>query len=73
LKTIRRELPEGMALVHNNVRPRRRLGCGGFRAWTQKLDDDLEVCICDFAGALPGIVHYRIGRDLKKLGGMPGA
>jgi hypothetical protein len=61
VKTIPRELPEGMVLVHNHVRPARRPGVRGFRAWTQKLDDGLEVCPCDWAGAdLHGLVHYRV-------------
>ena len=59
-KDIPRELPNGMVLVHNNVRPRRTLGAAGFRAWTQKLDDHLVVYDCDWAGIdLHGLIHYR--------------
>jgi len=42
---IPRKLPEGKVLVHNHVFPQRVLGANGFRAWTQKLDDTLEVCL----------------------------
>jgi hypothetical protein len=61
VKAIPRELPDGMVLVHNHVRPARRIGTRGFRAWTSKLDDSLVVCPCDWAGAdLHGLVHYRV-------------
>jgi hypothetical protein len=54
-------LPAGMCLVHNSVRPQPRLGDKGFRAWTQPLSRDLEVCHCDWAGVdLHGLVHYRV-------------
>jgi hypothetical protein len=46
----RRPLPEGIVLVHNHVVPHPMLGMNGFRAWTQGVDDELEVCDCDWAG-----------------------
>ena len=62
IKTIPKgPLPEGQVLVHNQVRPQRQLGMNGFRAWTQKLDADLEVCPCHWAGVnLHGLTHYRV-------------
>jgi hypothetical protein len=61
ISRIPRQLPEGMVLVHNSVRPYRQLGANGFRAWTQPLVDDLEVCDCDWAGVdLHGLTHYRV-------------
>jgi hypothetical protein len=57
----RKPLLEGAVLVHNHVKPARHLGVRGFRAWTQTLDDTLEVCHCDWAGVdLHGLTHYRI-------------
>ena len=54
-------LAEGIVLVHNHVKPHRTLSGRGFRAWTQALDNTLEVCICDWAGMdLHGLEHYRI-------------
>lgn len=61
LKRIPHKLPKGKVLVHNQVRPHRWLGGRGFRAWTQTLNDELEVCSCDWAGVdLHGLVHYRV-------------
>ena len=42
-------IPERQVLVHNSVRPARRLGERGFRAWLQVPDDRLEVCLCGWA------------------------
>jgi hypothetical protein len=57
----REPLPKGQVLVHNQVRPHKKLGGRGFRAWTQTLNDRLEVCPCDWAGVdLRGLKHYRI-------------
>ena len=57
----RKPLPRGRVLVHNHVRPQPELGLNGFRAWTQKLTSDLEVCRCDWAGVdLRGLKHYRV-------------
>lgn len=50
----------GTVLVHNHVAPQPILGMNGFRAWTQWLTDELEVCKCDWAGVdLHGLAHYR--------------
>jgi len=51
----------GGVLVHNRVRPRKTLSCGGFRAWTQPLDETLEECPCKWAGQnVDGhLKHYR--------------
>ena len=45
-------IPSGVALVHNSVRPTRRLGTRGFRAWLQKPNDRLASCDCGFAPEL---------------------
>ena len=59
----RKPLPKDRVLVHNHVVPQRVLGFHGFRAWTQTLDDTLEVCSCKWAGVdLKGLVHYRVKR-----------
>jgi hypothetical protein len=49
----------GMVVVHNSVRPSRRLGTRGFRAWLEPADaPNHEVCPCDWATELPE--HYRV-------------
>jgi hypothetical protein len=54
-------VPKGRVLVHNHVRPQPFLGLHGFRAWTQRRDNSLAVCDCDWAGVkLPVKVHYRV-------------
>ncbi len=40
LRTIPSGVPPGSVVVHNNVKPARRLGSRGFRAW---LDDPARV------------------------------
>lgn len=63
-------LPDGEVLVHNDVRPSRRPGNRGFRAWTQArrpmfLLGRLERCDCDWAGVdLHSLTHYRSPRPL---------
>lgn len=47
---VPRRLAPGRVLVHNHVRPQVPLGRNGFRAWTQRRDDTLEPCPCDWAG-----------------------
>jgi hypothetical protein len=64
---IPRKLTEGRVLVHNHVFPQRVLGANGFRAWTQTLDDTIEVCSCGWAGIdLHGLIHYRIKKSQLK-------
>jgi hypothetical protein len=51
-------------LVHNSVRPTRRLGSRGFRAWLQSPDSvGLEVCGCGWAPELGQ--HYRVKQKVK--------
>jgi hypothetical protein len=51
----------GKVLVHNQVRPTRRLGSRGFRAWLSKPDPTkLEVCDCGLAPELDE--HFRVKR-----------
>ena len=58
---IPKTLTKGRVLVHDHVVPQRGLGANGFRAWTQTLNDTLEVCSCDWAGVdLRGLRHYRV-------------
>ena len=57
------DIPAGMVVVHNHVRPTRQLSMRGFRAWVQVHDDELlEMCPCTWAHELP--VHYRIRAKL---------
>jgi hypothetical protein len=56
LKTVPIALPpDGRVIVHNYVRPAKRLGGRGFRAWLQFADDHLEACHCGFAPT-----HFRV-------------
>ena len=52
LTTIPTEIPAGRVLVHNHVRPTRRLGSRGFRAWLAEPSERLEVCGCGWAAEL---------------------
>jgi hypothetical protein len=67
----------GEVIVHNHVRHAgRRLGSRGFRAWIAAPDDDPRPgighsyrvlrCDCDWAPHLGP--HYRVDRDLARLG-----
>ena len=51
-------VPDGVVLVHNHVRPTRRLGSRGFRAWLSAPDPRLEVCGCGWARELGR--HFRV-------------
>jgi hypothetical protein len=51
-------VPAGRVLVHNNLRPTRRFGVRGFRAWLQNSTDGLERCDCGFAPLIA--THYRV-------------
>jgi hypothetical protein len=50
-------IPHGVVVVHNNARPRRRLGYDGFWAWVQVPNDRLLMCGCSWAPEVG--VHYR--------------
>ena len=58
LSEIPEEVPEGKIVVHNHVRPSRRLGSRGFRAWLSAPDEKYEVCPCQWATELG--THYRV-------------
>jgi hypothetical protein len=60
LSKIPASVPEGRAVVHNHVRPTRRLGSRGFRAWLAEPSERLEVCGCDWAPELTQ--HCRVKR-----------
>lgn len=52
-------VPPGRVLVHNQVRPARRLGTRGFRAWLSLPDPTrLAKCSCGWAPELGE--HYRV-------------
>jgi hypothetical protein len=52
-------VPAAMVLVHNHVRPTRRLGDRGFRAWLSPPDPArLQVCHCAWAPELGP--HFRV-------------
>ena len=64
VRSAREPIPDGCALVHNNVAhtDKTRPGVRGFRAWTQPLDDTippLEPCECGWSGR----PHYRVRQD----------
>ena len=46
---------DGRVLVHNNVRPSRRMG--EFRAWLEPMNYTVEPCRCGFVSMLG--THYR--------------
>jgi hypothetical protein len=51
------EVPAGLVVVHNKVRPTRHLGAR-FRVWLQPRDPLVERCPCDWAPELGD--HYRV-------------
>ncbi len=54
--------PSNRVIVHNHVRPTRRLGSRGFRAWLACPDPDRLVrCACAWAPELGE--HYRVRRE----------
>ena len=63
LSTIPDRVPEGRIVVHNNIRPTRRLGSRGFRAWLADPSPTVEVCPCEWAAELGE--HYRIKGPFK--------
>jgi hypothetical protein len=54
-------IPPGRVLVHNSVRPTRRLGSRGFRAWLADPADRYEPCDCGWASELGE--HHRVRQD----------
>ncbi|MGB6772601.1 MAG: hypothetical protein WBF51_11465 [Candidatus Dormiibacterota bacterium] len=58
LDLLPESVPEGLALVHNRVKP----SGGGFRYWLQRTTDSRPVvpCSCEWAPGLP--LHYRVNR-----------
>jgi hypothetical protein len=61
LFTLPAVIPTNRVLVHNNVRPTRRLGSRGFRAWLSPAGyQHLVACDCDWAPELGQ--HYRVER-----------
>jgi hypothetical protein len=61
LSSLPQAVPADRVLVHNNVRPTRRLGSRGFRAWLARPDlERLERCPCNWAPELGA--HYRVRR-----------
>jgi len=58
LARIPDHVPEGKIVVHNQVRPTRRLGSRGFRAWLDTPNDKYEACQCGWAAELAE--HYRV-------------
>lgn len=65
LTSLPEKIPPGRVLVHNNMRPTRRLGSRGFRAWlaaASPTEDDplFEPCACGWAPELGP--HRRVKR-----------
>jgi hypothetical protein len=55
-------VPPDRALVYNHVRPTRRVGSRGFRAWLVAPDPDRLVrCPCAWAPELG--LHFRVRRN----------
>ena len=51
------EIPPGKVLMHNRVRPTRRLGSRGFRAWLADPDPERQI-VCDCVWATELGPHY---------------
>ena len=64
LALLPKAVPRGQFLVHNHVRPARRLSRGGFRAWIQPTVERLEVCDCGWGPEIGP--HYRVARKAPK-------
>jgi hypothetical protein len=58
LTRLPKVLPADRVLVHNHVRPTRRLGSRGFRAWLSPPSERLTVCRCGWAAELGQ--HFRV-------------
>jgi hypothetical protein len=63
-RSIPLTIPAGRVLVHNHVVPMPILGLNGFRAWTQVMNERLELCHCKFGGCRDAELHnhYRVKR-----------
>jgi hypothetical protein len=69
LRTLPVMIPSGKVLVHNFVRPRRRLGASGFRAWLADPDPRrYRTCACGWAPELGRHVTMRAYQPAKKKG-----
>ena len=61
LQKLPDSIPANKVLVHNSVRPTRRLGARGFRAWLSPKDrEGLKLCDCGWAPELGQ--HFRVLR-----------
>ena len=58
LSRVPESVPPGKIVVHSHVRPTRRLGSRGFRAWLAEPSPRYEVCPCEWAPELGA--HYRV-------------
>jgi hypothetical protein len=60
LRSMPKSVPAGRLLVHNNVRPTRRIGMRGFRIWLalQAQTPPLVQCDCGWAQELGP--HFRV-------------
>jgi hypothetical protein len=54
-------IPPGRILVHNSVRPAKRMGYRGFRAWLSFPEPKYVICDCKWASNLGE--HYRVGTN----------
>jgi hypothetical protein len=51
-------------IVHNNIKPTRRLNLNGFRVWIDPVDEsNREICPCNWAPELGP--HYRVASRYK--------
>lgn len=55
------DIPAGRVVVHNHVRPARRLGMRGFRAYLVQPGPLITACGCGWAPELG--THYRVVRN----------
>jgi hypothetical protein len=65
LSRLPTQIPAGHVLVHNSVRPRRRVNASGARAWLEAPDPTrLEICRCGWAPELGR--HFRVRKVMTK-------
>jgi hypothetical protein len=72
LRRLPRAVPSGLVLVHNHVRPVRRLGARGFRAWLSPPSDQLSPCPCGWAPELGHHFIPRAGTGAAATANLPG-